>query len=443
MCQQEQQYEQRKQFQKSAPDLECRKQTQDPQGGAQWCDDPQRGVRPVCDSGAPILSVGTDSGARRARSATPAEARSQTLHAVGRVLAPRDRNLARGDCRVECRELAAKKGALVLTPYRHYAAAEKEDLLALVDRAQVLWPERPLRDILADLGLPRGTFYAWQQRAARGQLADRVVVPEAPRVPPTPDEVVRVVHYAEAHPLLGYKRLTWALVDENEAFLRPWMVYAILAEQDLLGRRSTTFQALHRPPEPDHADQRWHTDLMSVKINGRWFYLIDVLDAYSRYLVYWEILLTARANAVVTAGQRALETLERPRRPGEPEIVHDRGPQFVSHEWRVFVQGAQVTDIPTHAHHPQSNGRLERLHRTTREEGLTAAESDDLYRAEETLRRWQHYYNHERPHSALHFLRPIDYYRGDPVARLAEREEKLRRAAEQRAAYWQAKKVKC
>lgn len=226
------------------------------------------------------------------------------------------------------------------------------------------------------------------------------------------------------------------MVDENVAFLRPWSVHAILQAHNLLGRRAHLIRPYARPDEPDHPDQRWHTDLMSLKLHGRWFHLIDVLDAYSRYLVYWEVLLSARADVVVLATQRALETLNGRKQCGEPEIVHDRGPQFVGHEWRVFIRNAEVGDIPTRAHHPQSNGRIERFHRTTKEEGLSERDRDDLFCARAALTRWQHYYNQERPHTALHYLRPIDYYRGDPCARLAEREEKLRCAAAARAEYW-------
>ena len=42
---------------------------------------------------------------------------------------------------------------------------------------------------------------------------------------------------------------------------------------------------------------------------------------------------------------------------------------------------------------------------------------------------WHHFYNHERPHSALKYRRPVDYYRGDPPARLAEQELKPIEAA--------------
>jgi putative transposase len=325
---------------------------------------------------------------------------------------------------------------LALTPYRHYTVDEKQELLALIARAERVNPGCRRTDILKDLGVGHSTFYRWLERANDGTLCDAQVLPDHLRLPPTPDEIARVVEYAQVHPLLGYKRLTWAMVDKNVACLRAWMVHAILQEHHLLGRRARLLLPYARPDEPDHPDQRWHTDLMSLKLNGRWFYLIDVLDAYSRYLVYWEVLLSARADVVVLAAQRALETLNGRKQIGAPEIVHDRGPQFVGHEWRVFVRNAEVGDIPTRAHHPQSNGRVERLHRTTKEEGLNEQDREDLFRARDALTRWQHYYNDERPHTALQYLHPVDYYRGDPSARLAEREEKLRCAADVRAAYW-------
>ena len=42
--------------------------------------------------------------------------------------------------------------------------------------------------------------------------------------------------------------------------------------------------------------------------------------------------------------------------------MHDHGSQFLSAEWRAFVEGAGVTDVKTRVAHPQSNDRLERLH---------------------------------------------------------------------------------
>jgi len=51
---------------------------------------------------------------------------------------------------------------------------------------------------------------------------------------------------------MGYKRLTWAMVDEDVAYLRPWQVYDILGKHDLLCHTARPApKPLKRPPEPD------------------------------------------------------------------------------------------------------------------------------------------------------------------------------------------------
>ncbi len=311
-------------------------------------------------------------------------------------------------------------------------------ILKTVQQAQAHCPERPLDAILADLGLPSATYFRWVDRAAAGQLADRVVVPRRSAVPPTPQEVEIVVDFAHAYPLLGYKRLAYALMLEKKAFLRPWMVHDILAEHRLLGRRQPPPELLVRPPEADHPDQRWHTDLMVWWFADRWFWMIDVLDAYSRYLVHCQLLLTARAEDVTLAVQTALDTLEpERRREGEPEIVHDCGSPFIGREWAQLVHATEMTDVRARAHHPQSNGLDERIHRTFREE-MPLDEAETFYQAQAMISHYRTYYNERRPHSALHYLRPLDFYRGDPQAALAARADACRAAAAARQAYWEA-----
>jgi len=57
---------------------------------------------------------------------------------------------------------------------------------------------------------------------------------------------------------------------------------------------------------------------------------------------------------------------------------------------------------------------------------------DNFYQARELLADWVRYYNEERLHSALKYLRPVDYDRGNPEVLLAERRRKLREAAARR-----------
>jgi putative transposase len=294
----------------------------------------------------------------------------------------------------------------------------------------------PVEALLERLGLPSATYYRWQTRATVNRLADQVVVPRREALLPTPEEVVAVRRFSLAHPQTGYKRLTWQMVDENAAYLRPYQVYHILKEHNLMCRQGTTSpEPLKRPPEPDHPDQVWHIDLMYLYISSRWYYLVDILDGYSRFLVHWSLNLTMLADTVTLTVQEALDRLPQ-RHCGEPKLVHDHGSQFLSTEWRTFIEAAGVTDIKTRVAHPQSNGKVERVHRTHREEGLHEEALSTYYQALDAMTEWGHYYNHERPHSALKYLCPADYYRGDPNARLVEREQKLAQAVKVREAYW-------
>jgi len=308
-------------------------------------------------------------------------------------------------------------------------------ILDTVEEARSL-SGRPLTEVLGHLGLPPATYYRWTHRAELGALDDRIIVPRRQATPPTPEEMAAVCRFALGHPATGYKRLAWLMVDKDVAYLRPWQVYRVLRDHDLMLRRpKIALEELRRPPEPQRPDQVWHIDLMYLFIRPRWYYLVDILDGYSRFLVHWSLNLTMAADTVTLTVQEALDGLP-VRRIGEPRIVHDHGSQFLSHEWRMFVGASGITDIKIRVAHPESNGVLERLHRTHREEGLVQEALGDYYGALDAMAAWGRYYNHERPHSALDYLCPVDYYRGDPVARLAERQEKLRQAAQTRALYW-------
>ena len=84
-----------------------------------------------------------------------------------------------------------------------------------------------------------------------------------------------------------------------------------------------------------------------------------------------------------------------------------------------------------------SRRKEERLHRTHREEGLTEESLTGYYAALDAMKCWDEYYNYKRPHSAIRYLVPADYYRGDPDTRILGREQKLVQAVEMRQAYWQ------
>ena len=83
-----------------------------------------------------------------------------------------------------------------------------------------------------------------------------------------------------------------------------------------------------------------------------------------------------------------------------------------------------LTHVKIRPHCPEENGIMERSNRTVRE-ALEEAEPTSRYEAEAALGRIIHWYNHERLHSSLGYLRPIDYYRADPKALHDTRRKKL------------------
>jgi len=297
-----------------------------------------------------------------------------------------------------------------------------------------------LREVLEQLGLSRARYYRWLERAAAGDLSDHVKVPCSWRRP-LPEEEAAVVEFALAHPQDGYRRLAWMMVDANVAYLRPSAVYGVLDRRDLLSRWKRGVSVGQEPPEPTFADEVWHTDLSYVRVSPRWYYLATFLDGYSRYLVYWDLCLTLEAWESTNAAQAAFETLG-PQPARLPRLVHDNGSQFVAREWHDLMAHLGVEEIPIRVQHPESNGKMERFFRSLKEEGLQDQVLQDYHQARDIVAAWVRYYNEQRLHSALHYLRPIDYYRGDPQALLARRNEKLAAAVEQRAAQWKEQLAK-
>lgn len=291
----------------------------------------------------------------------------------------------------------------------------------------------PAKRTLAALGIPRGTYYRWLQEQAwtKEQEAVRPVQPfEA-----LPEERRAVLGYARAHGEIRHRELAWRMVDDNVAFLSPSTVYRILREENLMcrqrGRKKRYREEVEKATRPD---QRWGTDLMYVKINEVNYYYLAFIDEYSRYIVYWELLSSMDGNSVSLGGQAAVETLSRDEAGKllvKPEIRSDNGSCYISKEFHGVLEHFGLTHVKIRPHCPEENGIMERSNRTVRE-ALEEEELTGRYQAEEAIGRIIRWYNHERLHSSLGFLRPVDYYRGDPPTMHEARRVKLAAARHRR-----------
>ncbi len=278
--------------------------------------------------------------------------------------------------------------------------------------------------ILRALGIAASSYYAWCVRPG-GPDWHRAFA----RCKPLIEEIAAVRAYALTHPTDGYRRLAWMMLDEDVAAFSESSVYRILRDAGLTQRwNSCSSVAGTVPAKPRSPDEQWHTDLMYLWVNGRWYFFIAVLDAYSRYIVHWELLLSMTGGDVTAVMHRAIELTPE----AKPRIIHDRGVQFTGREFRSLVKHFGLEDIKIRVNHPQSNGVYERFNGSTRQEGLRDIQLRDVHHAREVLSRWVDEYNHRRLHSALGYLPPIEYYRGNPEGRQRIRKAKLEAARNHR-----------
>lgn len=271
---------------------------------------------------------------------------------------------------------------------------------------------------LAALGVPRSVYYAWK---ARERLEDRKATP-CRAYALLPEERSAICAYALKFPRIGYRKLTWMMVDEAVAFVGESTVYRVLSEADLLSRwkRSTasTGEYHFRPNGPN---QQWHTDVMYVWVAARFYFLLSFVDAYSRYIVHHKLLVSLNGQSVATELQAVLEQAS----GDKPRIVHDHGGEFVNRDVTAVIKAHNLIDIKTKPRHPESNGIVERFNGTVRDESNNEY-GDNYLQAEAIIATLMHHYNEKRLHAALGYMTPATWHRGQPDA---VRDERARRIA--------------
>lgn len=292
----------------------------------------------------------------------------------------------------------------------------------------------PTRRTLAALGVSATSYYRWRREASQAEKRRQPFRP-VQAYEASAEERTKVLEFARKHAGLRHRELAWRMVDEDVAYLSPSTVYRILKEANLVCPwRRRTKRRREDLEKARRVNERWSTDLLHLKVGGENYYLVCFLDDYSRYVVHHELLLGMDGQTLSIAAQAAVEKL--PRGPdgqplATPEIRSDNGSGFVSQEFRGVLKQHGLSHQRIKPHCPEENGLIERAYRTFRE-ALEGEELNNLLQAEEVLARLIRWYNEERLHSALGYLRPADYYSGDPERLQEVRRAKLRAARHSR-----------
>jgi transposase InsO family protein len=238
----------------------------------------------------------------------------------------------------------------------------------------------------------------------------------------TAEEAERIRAFARAHPLEGYRRMAFMMLDSDVVACSPSSVYRVLKRAGLLhgsaphsSKKGTGYLQPLRP------HQEWHIDVSHVNIAGTFYYLCSILDGYSRFIVHGEIRDNMRESDIQTILQRARELY-----PGvKPRIISDNGPQFVARDFKEFIRVVGMTHVRTSPYYPQSNGKLERYHRSLKSECIRTKVPLSLKDAQRLVAQYVVHYNNIRLNSAIGYVAPRDRLLGRDAAIHAERDRKL------------------
>jgi transposase InsO family protein len=238
-----------------------------------------------------------------------------------------------------------------------------------------------------------------------------------------------IEEFHKKHPKEGYRRLTYMMIDQDVVACSPSSVYRVLKERNLLdkwnpksSKKGTGFT------QPTEAHQDWHIDISYINIKGTFYYMFSILDGFSRSIINWEIGEQMKESDIEIIIEKAREKYPEV----YPTIISDNGPQFISKDFKEYVRICGMKHIRTSPYYPQSNGKLERYHKTIKSDCIRETCPQSLEEARAVVKNFVASYNTERLHSSIGYITPYDKLNGRSKDIFRLRDERLEKARKRR-----------
>ena len=275
-----------------------------------------------------------------------------------------------------------------------------------------------------EFGITRKTGYKWLERYAEGlSLSDKSRKPFNIANRTCEEVELLIVSLRLENPGWGARKLKEVLERKGYEIPCAKTVNNIL---NRYGCISTEESIKHKPFvrfEKDHCNEMWQTDFKGEfkMVDNNYCYPLNIFDDHSRFAIKIAPSLTT-ANTVIPVFRSAFEEY------GMPEsVLSDNGAQFAGFrqgftQFEKWLMNHDVLPIHGRILHPQTQGKIERFHRTMKNELLKHTVIQDIHDADKQFQLWREKYNTVRPHEALNMRCPADVYTPsnktyiDPVA---------------------------
>lgn len=285
----------------------------------------------------------------------------------------------------------------------------------------------PIEKLLDQVGLAVGKFYDWRRRYGAANRHNGKVPRDFWMLE---WEKQKILDFQLLYPDVGYRRLTYMLIDADVVAVSPASVWRVLGDAGRMRKaappgstkKGTGFE------QPVAVHQHWHIDIAHINIHGTFYYLCAVLDGASRFLIEWDLRESMTEGEIEVLLERAKERFPDAR----PRVISDNGPQFVAKEFKNFIRISGMTHVRTSPYYPQSNGKIERWNGTIKSECIRPGVPLSLADAKRLIEQYVAVYNEKRLHSGIGYVTPKDMMDGKRVEIHAARDRKLEQAREQR-----------
>ncbi|MGW2326469.1 IS481 family transposase [Streptomyces sp. NPDC001700] len=298
----------------------------------------------------------------------------------------------------------------------------------------------PIGEVAARYGVSRQTLHAWRRRFEQEGMPGLADRSRRPRNSPTrlSAEVEAVIcELRRQHPRWGARRIAHELVRHRlDTSPSRATVHRVLSRNGLVRPQEQQHPRRYRRWQREAPMHLWQMDLVGgvPLADGRECKMVTGIDDHARFIVIASVVAVPSARAVCSAFTAAM------RRYGVPfEVLTDNGKQFTGRHTRpqpvevLFERICRengITQRLTKPRSPTTTGKIERFHRTLREEFLDhVVPFESLAAAQEAVDGWVHAYNHQRPHQALDMATPSSLFR--PHAPDHEADDQMKQAADE------------
>lgn len=276
-------------------------------------------------------------------------------------------------------------------------------------------PGANLKQLCLRFGISRPTAYKWIARHQQGGPAALVDQSKKPHSSPhqTPERVELVVlKVREAHPYWGGRKIRAKLLELGEAQVpSASTITAILQRHGLLDENRRETRDWQRF-EHEAPNQLWQMDFKGhfPMEQGR-CHPLTLLDDHSRFSLCLKACLDEQGTTVQAALSEVFRRYGLPERMtmdnGAPWGQDDTHPYTPLTLWLIRL-GIRVSH--SRPYHPQTQGKLERFHRTFKTEVLNHRSFRDDKEAQHAFDHWRDVYNCHRPHEAIGLVAPVRRY---------------------------------